>query len=436
MNPSVPSSFGEPREGTLANGGGVCVSLSGGDEHSEPESLTSSSVSTDGSDAHGERAASERGGAAPDAALPCQQSDNCIGKWNSRNLSADLSPYRKKSRHRLIMAVEWMVKKYGLERVGLLTLSFGVPGSARGSVETRELREQAKDLEFVQNRWHSFNTNVVSECYQDWICVLEPHKDGVWHLHVVVVTKEDIRTGTNIEVLSNYRLPYWMRRGKHLRNEALAAEWRALRQVCCKYRFGRVELLPVKKTGPAVARYVAGYLSKSFQFVPPGRKHRLIRYSRGVSSRLNMRFSVRCVGNLIYRTRLKLAASMLHFEDYEDFADYFGPRWYFYLGDIIASIPVPLMFLKGQFESGVAAKLLNDFAENPEPYLDEKGKKKMVNVQSDLLRKFTDLAFDEGAEMRWQEAQPVERSTGLDECLADAGQKFCQGDWPSVLGPL
>jgi len=117
-----------------------------------------------------------------------------------------------------------MVKKHGINRVGLLTLSFGVPGSGRGSEATRELREQAKDLDFVQARWHSFSSNVVTKRYEDWICVLEPHRDRVWHLHVVVSTKADIRTGTDVETLSNYKLPYWMRRGKHLRNEALAAE--------------------------------------------------------------------------------------------------------------------------------------------------------------------------------------------------------------------
>jgi len=42
--------------------------------------------------------------------------------------------------------------------------------------------------------------------------------------------KADIRTGTDVETLSNYKLPYWMRRGKHLRNEALAAEWQVLRE--------------------------------------------------------------------------------------------------------------------------------------------------------------------------------------------------------------
>ncbi len=411
----------------------MSASLSGGDERSEPESVHSSSFNVD-LHARPGGAGAERGGAAPAAALPCQESDNCIGKWKSRIPSAALSPYRKKSRHRLIMAVEWMVKKYGLEYVGLLTLSFGVPGSGKGSQETWELREQAKDLGFVQNRWHSFNTNVVSKRYRDWICVLEPHRDGVWHLHVVVVTNEDIRTGTNIEVLSNYRLPYWMRRGKHLRNEALAAEWRALRQVCCKYRFGRVELLPVKKTGPALARYVAEYLGKSFRLVPPGRNRRLVRYSRGISRSFSMRFSINGLGNLIYRTRLKIAASMLQFQDYGDFADYFGPRWNYYLREVIATIPVPMVFGKGHFESGIAVKLLNDFAENPSPYLDEKGIKKMLGVQSDLQRKFVELALDDAAEVRWQESFAAD-STALNERLANAGQKFCQGDWPSILGP-
>jgi hypothetical protein len=339
----------------VSQGAGISILLSGGTELSQSESLISISSPAGEPPEHGTGREPERGAAAPGSALPCQDSDNCIGTKETR--PEPLSPYRKKSRHRLIMAIEWMVKKYGLNHVGVLTLSFGVPGSGRGSQATRELREQAKDLDFVQNRWHSFNTNVISKRYRDWICVLEPHRSGVWHLHVVVVTKEDIRTGTDIETLSNYKLPYWMRRGKHLRNEALGTEWQALRQSCCKYRFGRVELLPIKKTGEALAWYLADYLTKSFQLVPPGRKHRLIRYSRGISRCFNMKFSPNTLGNLIYRTRLKLAASMLHFQEYGDFADYFGPRWNYYLRDIIASIPMPLVFGKGEFKRGFAAKL-------------------------------------------------------------------------------
>jgi hypothetical protein len=63
-----------------------------------------------------------------------------------------------------------------------------------------------------------------------------------------------------------------------------------------------------------------------------------------------MRFSPYTLGNLIHRTRLKLAASMLHFQEYGDFADYLGPRWHFYMGDIIASIPVPWKFAESVFQ--------------------------------------------------------------------------------------
>ncbi len=107
--------------------------------------------------------------------------------------------------------------------------------------------------------------------------------------------------------------------------------------------------------------------------------------------------------NLIYRTRLKLAASMLHFDGCDDFEDYFGPRWHCYLGDAIASIPVPFRFATGEFESGIAGIRLREFAADPYPYLGELERKKMARTQSDLHRKFQELALDESAESRYKE---------------------------------
>jgi hypothetical protein len=289
--------------------------------------------------------------------------------------------------HKMVLAIGWMVDKHGIERVGVLTLSFGVPGSGKGSNATWQLRQQAKQWDFVQERWHSLCTNVVAKRYADWVCVFEQHKDHVWHIHVVVATKEDIRTGTNVEVLSNYRLPYWQRRGKHLRNEALATEWKELRTVCCRYRFGRVELLPVRKSAQAVGRYLGGYLVKTYEGAPAGQRRRLVRFSRRINESISNRFSIYSLGNLIYRTRLSIVAAQLGFQDYGDFAEYFGPRWHYLLKNAIAWVPIPFRFQRYDFATGVAVHTLRAYAAAPEEFLEGRDKAKIGHVTSELWRR-------------------------------------------------
>lgn len=91
----------------------------------------------------------------------------------------------------------------------------------------------------------------------------------------------------------------------------------------------------------------------------------------------------------------------MHFDGFEDFEDYLGQRWHCYLSDVIATIPVPLRFAKGDFETGLAARLLDESAADPYPFSDDAAKRKMITAQSDLLRKVQDLASDDAAEARW-----------------------------------
>ena len=369
--------------------------LSGGDERSEPESLISSPPTASATIEQETGREAERGVAAPASALPCLNRNNCIESGNDEApRRVRLTPKQKLIRCKIIIAVSVMAQRYGLARVGVLTLSFGVPGSGRGSKETRELREQAKEWEFVQKRWHSFCTNVIAKRYADWICVFEQHRDRVWHIHVVVVTKEDIRTGTDIETLSNYRLPYWMRRGKHLRNEALAAEWRELREVCCRYRFGRVELLPVKKTAEAVGHYLGDYLVKTYGALPSGKRCRLVRFSKGINRVISGKFMVHGLGQLIYRTRLKIAAGMLDFRNYEDFSEYFGPRWHYYLRNALASIPIPFRFKRGDFEAGFAARMLALYADDPVLFLTDEKRRNYADASRDLWRRLNEAVME------------------------------------------
>ena len=55
------------------------------------------------------------------------------------------------------------------------------------------------------------------------------------------------------------------------------------------------------------------------------------------------------------------------------------------------TLPIPFKFGKGDFEKGVAVKILNEYGENPYAYLDEAGKKQLMAV--------------EAAETRWRGAQ-------------------------------
>jgi hypothetical protein len=332
----------------------------------------------------------------------------------------------------MIMGIEWMLKKHGIERVGVLTLSFGVPGTGRGSYETWALRQQAKEWKFVQNRWHSFRTNVVRKRYEDWVCVFEQHRDGVWHIHVAVATKEDIRTGTDIETLSNYKLPYWMRRGKHLRNEALAAEWKALREIACRYRFGRVELLPVKKSAAAVGFYLGDYLVKTYHRMAQGQRCRLVRFSRGINRVISSKFMIHGLGQLIYRTRLKIAARMLDFQEYGDFAEYFGQRWNYLLKNAIAWIPMPFRFGKGEFSSGFAGAGLAEYGLRPEVFLDVRGRKRLADVSRELWQRLEET-LEEDCEKRLQrQARCVGDNVGPRQLTPVDRQEelFCQSEDP------
>jgi hypothetical protein len=158
-------------------------------------------------------------------------------------------------------------------------------------------------------------------------------------------------------------------------------------------------LLPVKKTAEAVGFYLGDYLVKTYNLIQPGQKCRLVRFSKGINQAIKTKFSIRSLGNLIYRTRLKIAARMLNFQDYGDFAEYFGPRWHFYLKNDLAWIPMPFKFQKGAFESGLAGQVLPDYGERPEIYLDERGKTKLGDVSRGLWRRLEEV-LEESVDLR------------------------------------
>jgi len=128
-----------------------------------------------------------------------------------------------------------------------------------------KLRELAKDLDFRAKAMGL----VPVQCHRRPLQGLDLHpgaaQDGVWHLHVVVATKEDIRTGTDVETLSNYNLPYWLRRA----NICVMRHWRRNGGPCVRSHANTGsdgwELLPIKKTKEAFARYLGQVFDQDLQ---------------------------------------------------------------------------------------------------------------------------------------------------------------------------
>jgi hypothetical protein len=149
-----------------------------------------------------------------------------------------------------------LVKFYGIERIGFFTMTFA---------------DHVTGLREAQRRFRSIRAHVIVKRYERAIVVWERHQSGRIHFHLVVVLKDDIRTGADFAAFN----------GKDYRsaNAALRAEWAFWRDTCPKYRFGRHELMPIKSNAMGIARYVGKYISKHIgQRLAGDKGARLVRF--------------------------------------------------------------------------------------------------------------------------------------------------------------
>lgn len=155
------------------------------------------------------------------------------GKFN------EFSTAHRKSAYALQLNVEAFINRFGLERVGFLTLTFA---------------DDVKDPKEAQRRFNSLRTAFLSKQYRHYIRVVERTKSGRIHYHLLVATKEDIRRGLNFRQISA--------RNYSSANSAIRQHWERLREAMPRYGFGRSELLPVKTNSKGLARYISKYISK------------------------------------------------------------------------------------------------------------------------------------------------------------------------------
>lgn len=311
----------------------MLVSLSGGDERSEPESAILIIGPATSFDAQGGGRAAGARGARPAAALPCLNTINCNeGKNDCLN---QLSAGHRKTAFALKLNVLWLIEKYGLERIGFLTLTF-----ARQVVAYKE----------AQKALHSLMTGVLKNRYPEYIIVMERMDSKRIHYHLLVVMAEDIRTGFDFAAVKrgDYRSA-----GDYLRKE-----WKFWRETAPKYGFGRTELLPIKKTAEGVAKYVGKYVAKHIgQRLPEDKGARLVRYSKG-TNRAGTRFTWASVGAYMWRSKLGLFCRMMNLDsdNYKIFLkEWFGRNWVYHLGPLIQSIKLPEFYSEEESKTSLRA---------------------------------------------------------------------------------
>lgn len=139
----------------------------------------------------------------------------------------------------LMLNVEGIVKRYGKERCGFLTLTFA----------------DEPDRAEIARRFHSLRTGVIRRRYLGYLAVIERGSiGGRLHMHLILATKFDLEVGVNWEEFreGNYRSA----------GPALRREWSFLRRTLPKYGFGRHELLPIRSDAETLGKYVGKYLVK------------------------------------------------------------------------------------------------------------------------------------------------------------------------------
>lgn len=262
-------------------------------------------------------------------ALPCLNSNISNGPTLPEALERGLrrlSTSHRKTAFALAFNVARLCAKYGIERIGFLTLTFA---------------DHVTCAKEAGKRFNSLRTGVLAERYVESICVLERMKSGRIHFHLLVVLPHDIRTGFDFEQAAN---------GEYTSaNPQLRAEWSFWRATAKRYGFGRTELLPVKSNEEGLSKYVGKYIAKHIGARENRDKGvRLVRYSRDAKP-CGTAFAFVSPRGKLWRVQVAEFAKRNGCVDLAAVKAKFGPKWAHVMRRDIMAIEPPLFAV---FERG------------------------------------------------------------------------------------
>lgn len=263
------------------------------------------------------------------AALPCLNSNISIETTTetppapAARVLAKLSTQHRKSAFILKESVQQLCDTHGIERVGFLTLTF---------------RHHITKSKEAQRRLNSLLSNVIKPRYRDYVGVMERMKSGRIHYHLLVVLDSDIRTGFDFDGIENHDY--------RSASPALRSEWAFWRKTAPLYGFGRTELLPIKSSTEAIAKYVGKYIAKHIEARNLEDKGaRLVRYSQGARAGTT-RFQFQSLGSAHWRRKVAIFAQIVQtlnpdvrVSELADLSIVLGKRWAYHHRDFILALP-------------------------------------------------------------------------------------------------
>ena len=268
------------------------------------------------------------GGREAASPLPCQDGHNSNGEGyrigcRPQDIAAQLlQPRHAKMAYVIAYETERFIQRHGVERVGFLTLTFAEPVTLKAE---------------AARRFNRLRTGVLAERYSQGIAVWERQKNGRWHVHCVVVLEDDIRTGVDFAAIAN---GVYQSAGTALRRE-----WAFWRKTAKAYGFGRTELLPVKTTGEAMAKYLSKYLAKHIDHrLAEDKRVRVLAfwgYRRGTDRKCTADFAWNSKGARAWRETVKTLAEDIGAKSLDELTETLGPRWAYMLAITLGNASRP-----------------------------------------------------------------------------------------------
>jgi len=219
-------------------------------------------------------------------ALPCLNSNISIElaadgePQANKDLSCSLSTSARKTAFILSESVSQLAEKYGIERVGFLTLTFAQHITCHKKAQKRLnslLSNVINKKVYIFRKLDPDTGEEISfpeRYYADYIGCVERQKSGRIHYHLLLIMPEPINIGFDFKAAAD--------RDYSSASAYLRSQWAFWRKTAKLYGFGRTELLPVRTNMDAMAKYVGKYIAKHMEVRHQTDKGaRLVRFSRG-----------------------------------------------------------------------------------------------------------------------------------------------------------